>query len=62
MMQKDNIKWEKYQDISDIETKMDEFCMSKKEPYEFHSYLLKKEHAQVEDNVETLKKLGLLFQ
>lgn len=40
---------------------MDEFCYNKLEPHKFHSYLLDKEHTNVKDNHETMKKLGLLF-
>jgi hypothetical protein len=41
---------------------MDEFCYNKLEPHEFHSYLLKKEQASLQDNQVTLKRLGLLFE
>jgi hypothetical protein len=57
----ERVVWEKYEDMNEIETKMDEFCFNKLEPSKFHSYLLQKEHATAKDNHATMKKLGLLF-
>jgi hypothetical protein len=47
LVQTDKIVWEKYQDMSEIETKMDEICYNKLQPHEFHDYIMKKEYVRL---------------
>lgn len=43
------------------ETECDGICSVRSSSQDFHSYLMKKEHVMVEDVLDSMRRVGLLF-